>query len=345
MNQEEIYVQRCFDMAVLGVDKVSPNPMVGAILVHKNRIIGEGYHEKFGQAHAEVNALRNVEASDKKYISSSTLYVSLEPCCIHGNTPPCTDLIIKNGIPEVVISCLDQTPKVAGEGVKKLKQSGINVFEGLLKQKGERLSNIRNTFVTEERPYIILKYAQSLDGFIGKPDRQVWLTNSVSKRLVHKWRQEADAIIVGTNTALIDNPKLTTRYFSGSCPLRIVFDKNLRLPSTLNIFDDKIPTWILSEKTISNNSFSKTKIVQLPFDQYLLKNLLSILFQTKKSTILVEGGKRTLQSFLDQNLWDEARVFTSPLKLKNGIQSPDLKKTATFSRKILNDTLRIYYNL
>ncbi len=223
MNQEEIYVQRCFDMAVLGVDKVSPNPMVGAILVHKNRIIGEGYHEKFGQAHAEVNALRNVEPSDKKYISSSTLYVSLEPCCIHGNTPPCTDLIIKNGIPEVVISCLDQTPKVAGEGVGKLKRSGINVFEGLLKQKGERLSNIRNTFVTEERPYIILKYAQSLDGFIGKPDRQVWLTNSVSKRLVHKWRQEADAIIVGTNTALIDNPKLTTRYFSGSCPLRIVF--------------------------------------------------------------------------------------------------------------------------
>ena len=207
MNDEELYIKRCFDLARLGKGKVSPNPLVGAVIVHENRVIGEGYHAAYGKAHAEVNAIESIKSEDKKLLKESIIYISLEPCCIHANTPPCTDLIIKNQIPKVVFSSIDRTPNVDGKSIEILEDAGCQVQLGILQSEGDQLCRFRNTFVAKKRPYIILKYAQSLDGFIGKKEESIWLTNSISKRLVHKWRSEADAIIIGTNTAEIDNPK------------------------------------------------------------------------------------------------------------------------------------------
>lgn len=340
-----LFMRRCFDLARLGAGSVSPNPMVGAVLVHNNRIIGEGYHQKYGEAHAEVNAIRNVMPEAETLLEQATLYVSLEPCCIYGRTPPCTNLILDKRIPKVVISCLDATPGVSGRGVQILREAGVEVITGILEEEGKELAAIRNTFVQQERPYIILKYAQSLDGFLAQPGQQTWISNAYSKRLVHKWRSEVAAILVGTNTAAIDNPQLTNRLYPGSSPLRIAFDKTGRLSPTLHLFDDSTPTWIITERLPAHaSSFQQTQFIQLDFGRPILPQLLKRLYEEKKNTLLVEGGRHVLEEFLQQGLWDEARVFVGNRLLYSGVQTPVLPTTYQKKKELDGDFLYIYRN-
>ena len=344
MKKEELYIKRCFDLAVLGKGKVAPNPMVGAVIVYNDRIIGEGFHTAYGKAHAEVNAVANVKKEDLKYLSESTIYISLEPCCIHGNTPPCTDLIIKNKVPKVVFSSIDNTPGVDGKSIQLLKNGGIDVKFGLSKKQGDQICRIRNTFVTQKRPFVILKWAQSFDGFIGKIEEPVWLTNSISRRLVHKWRSETDAILVGTNTAQIDNPKLTNRLYSGKDPLRIVFDEKLRLSKNLNIYDDSVKTWIITEQTVEKSKFKNTKFVQIDFDKELIINLMDKLYENKISSLIVEGGSKMLETFIGLNLWDEARIFVADKFLEQGVGAPALPYKYSQKFKIDSDQLYVFQN-
>ena len=345
MSQEELYIKRCFDLAKLGLGKVSPNPLVGAVIVHNDRIIGEGFHAEYGKAHAEVNAIASVREEDKKLLKEATIYISLEPCCIHVNTPPCTDLIIKNKIPEVVFSSIDKTPEVNGKSVQLLKEAGCSVRFGMLQSEGEELSCIRNTYVGKKRPYIILKYAQSQDGFLSKKGESTWLTNSISQRLVHKWRSESDAIIIGTNTAEIDNPNLTNRLYFGTNPLRIILDKNLQLSKKLNIYDDSVPTWIATEKEIKNSNLKNTHFVKIDFDKKMISSLLSKLYTEKTSTLIVEGGAKLLHSFIELDLWDEARVFIADRFLGSGVKAPTLSQSEAEIFKIGNDRLVVFKHI
>ena len=314
-------MKRCFDLANFAKGKVSPNPNVGAVIVVNDTIIGEGFHKKYGQAHAEVNAFESINQSDNKLLHKSTIYISLEPCCIHGKTPPCSSLIIKKQIPEVVFSVFDQTPGVKGKSITLLEAEGIKASYGLLENQGIKINAIRNTFV-KKRPYVILKYAKSADNFISKTNEQTWLTGYFAKVLVHKWRSEADAIIVGTNTAEIDNPKLTNRLYSGKNPLRIVLDKSLRLNKSLHLFDKSSPTWIINEQV--NAQEENLKFIKLDFDHNLIPNLMTLLHKSNKSSLIVEGGQQLLNSFIDTGLWDEARIFTSDQYLNSGIKAPVL---------------------
>ncbi len=340
----EAYMKRCFDLARLGAGNVSPNPMVGAVLVHGDRIIGEGFHQQYGHAHAEVNAVNNVRSKDKGLLSEATLYVSLEPCCIYGKTPPCTNLIIENHIPHVVISCLDHTPGVAGKGVEMLRKAGIKVTTGVLEAEGQRLSAIRNTFVTRQRPYVILKFAQTKDHFFGPEDgSQFWITNAYSKRLVHRWRSEVDAILVGTQTALNDNPELTNRLYFGKSPLRVVLDRTLRLPKTLSLFNGESPTLVFTEKP-AVPAKGNVAYRSLPFDQNLISEILKELATRKCTSLLVEGGAKVMQDFLKAGLWDEARVFTGEKHLLRGITAPTLPVAPSFSQPLAGDVMEVYFN-
>jgi len=344
MNQEELYIKRCFDLARLGKGKVSPNPLVGAVIVHNNRIIGEGYHSAYGKAHAEVNAIASIKKQDKALLKEATIYISLEPCCIYANTPPCTDLIIEHKIPNVVFSSIDKTPDVNGKSLNLLKRAGCNVSYGLLHSKGDQLSRIRNTFVAKKRPYVILKYAQSKDGFTGRKGENIWLTNSISKRLVHKWRSEFDAILIGTNTAQIDDPRLTNRLFFGSSPLRIILDRNLRLSEKLNVYDDSVKTWIVTEKEFVKTTYDNTSFINLKFDNQLISNLLKKLHDANISSLMVEGGAELINTFIAHNLWDEARVFIADQFLNHGLKAPTLPKSSATEYKIGTDQLFLFKN-
>lgn len=344
MNTHETYMRRCFDLARLGAGSVSPNPMVGAVLVCDGRIIGEGFHKQYGQAHAEVNAVNSVRPADRHLLKEATLYVSLEPCCIFGKTPPCTNLILEHRISSVVISCLDQTPGVAGRGVEILRAAGVEVMTGVLEKEGQRLSAIRNTFVSQQRPYIILKFAQTKDHFLGPEDgSQFWITNACTKRLVHRWRSETDAILVGTNTAQSDDPQLTTRLYFGKSPLRVLLDKSLRLPKTLALFDGTNPTLVFTERTDVIAS-KNLEYISIPFDQNLVRQILAHLADRKCTSLIVEGGARILQAFLDAGLWDEARVFTGTKCLFKGIPAPLLTVAPAYSQFIAGDLLEIFFN-
>lgn len=352
MTKDELFIQRCFDLARLGAGHVSPNPMVGAVLVYEDRIIGEGWHQKYGEAHAEVNAVKSVKPENQHLLSKATLYVSLEPCCIFGRTPPCTDLIIKHKIPKVVISCLDQTPEVAGMGVKILQEHGVEVKTGVLEEQGKELARFRNNFVTRQRPYIFLKFAQTLNGYMGLPNEQVWISNAFSKRLVHKWRSEMDAILIGSKTALVDNPQLTNRLYFGKSPLRIVLDRNLTLSKDLNIFDKSQKTLIVSEmpsnkEQATSDKYPATNIqcLQLNFDQDFLNQLLQHLHQQKITTLLVEGGARLLQSFIDQHLWDEAYVLVGDKTIEKGIPAPVLSGVVNARFALGKDQIIRYQNV
>jgi diaminohydroxyphosphoribosylaminopyrimidine deaminase/5-amino-6-(5-phosphoribosylamino)uracil reductase len=345
-------MQRCFDLARLGAGSVSPNPMVGAVLVYQERIIGEGWHRRYGEAHAEVNAVRSVNAADQPFISQSTLYVSLEPCNIYGKTPPCTDLILQYKIPKVVISCLDQTPEVAGKGVALLRANGVEVITGILEEQGRELSRFRSHFVTHQRPYIILKFAQTLNGYFGKPGEPFWITNAFSKRLVHKWRSEVDAILVGTNTAKIDNPQLTNRLYVGKSPVRIVLDRHLQLSEQLHLFDLSQPTLVVTETPIPDARFripdlppQNLDYLSIAFDQNLLSHLLEQLHKRKITTLLVEGGATLLQSFIQQNLWDEARILIGSRVLQHGIPAPGLSGELVQQYRLGGDQILCYQNI
>lgn len=345
-NNDELFIKRCLDLARLGKGHTSPNPNVGAVIVYKNRIIGEGYHQYYGEAHAEVNAVGSVSASDRALLPYSTLYVSLEPCSIFGHTPPCTNLILAEKIPRVVIAGLDRTPGVNGQGIKTLKDAGVEVVLGVLAEAGMRLNNIRNTFVTLGRPYIILKFAQSRDHKIARIDRsQIWLTNGISKRLVHKWRAESDAILVGTNTAQFDNPQLNNRLHFGPSPIRLVLDQHLRLSSKIHFFDQSHPTIVFTD---INNTFPASKpnleYVGIPFGTESLSACLNHLHSKNIATLLVEGGAQLLNSFISANLWDEARVFTGNKWLIEGIEAPTLPIAPIHEKQVYDDKLQVFYN-
>lgn len=348
MEKEQIFfIKRCFDLARLGAGSVSPNPMVGAVLVYQGVIIGEGYHECYGGAHAEVNAVASVAAPNRTFIAKSTLYVSLEPCCIYGKTPPCTNLIIQENIPKVVISCLDLTPEVRGRGVSILREHGIEVITGVLEEEGKLLAATRNVAVSQRRPYIILKMAVSSNGCFAPQDRsQFWITQPTSKRLVHRWRNEADAILIGTTTALMDDPQLDNRHYFGKSPLRIVLDRKLSLPLHLKVFSDGKKTLIVSEQIPETGTSEQVRYLQLRFDATFWENLMHILWtEYKLGVVLIEGGAKILESIITAQMWDEARVLEGQNTLENGIPAPLVPGVQMKKMSLGLDELKVYRNV
>jgi diaminohydroxyphosphoribosylaminopyrimidine deaminase/5-amino-6-(5-phosphoribosylamino)uracil reductase len=345
-NPDEHFMQRCFDLACLGAGATSPNPVVGAVIVHQNRIIGEGYHMAYGKAHAEVNAVRSIRAEDRHLLKQATLYVSLEPCNIHRNTPPCTLLILEESIPRVVVSTVDHTPGVDGSGLARLRAAGVEVTVGVLEKEGQRLSQARNTFITRHRPYILLKYAQSANGIFAPEDnRQLWLTNPYSKRLVHKWRSEASAILVGANTAIADNPRLNNRLYYGKSPVRVILDLKGNLPYSLNVFSDGAPTLLFRTNDLPQllDLPESVRCYIIPDGEEPLRYLLQQLHELQLSTLMVEGGIQTLQQFITLELWDETRVLTAPKYLASGRTAPALPVPPSFSEQIGDDRLELFY--
>ncbi|MCH2043767.1 MAG: bifunctional diaminohydroxyphosphoribosylaminopyrimidine deaminase/5-amino-6-(5-phosphoribosylamino)uracil reductase RibD [Saprospiraceae bacterium] len=340
---DELYMQHCIELAQRGRDLNAPNPKVGALLVYQNRIIGKGWHKRYGEAHAEVNAIRSVAEKDQHLIAQSTIYVTLEPCFHYGKTPPCVDLILEQQIPRVVIGCRDPFGKVDGNSIQKLKEHGVEVKVDVLREQVEWLNRRFFTSCREQRPYIILKYAQTSDGLIGQAQKEVPITNAYIKRLVHKWRGEEAAILVGTNTALVDNPALTTRLYSGSNPVRVVIDKSLRLPNTLQLFDQHTKTIVFSTAKNPPQSTEQLMYIQIEEDKNFLSQLVSKLHKHKIQSLIVEGGAQLLQSFINEGLWDEARVLTASHCLGEGIPAPQLKNATKKSSTRLEDTLLEYY--
>lgn len=323
MSQQ--YLGRCFDLARLGAGSVSPNPMVGAILVYEGRIIGEGWHRRYGEAHAEVNALRAVAEADRPLIPQSTLYCSLEPCFHHGKTPPCVDLILEQKIPRVVISNTDPNPLVAGQSIKKLREACVEVTTGVLEAEGRYLNRAFFTWMQEKRPYIALKWAQSSDGFIARKGEQTAISGPLTRRLVHRWRGESDAILVGTTTALTDNPRLDNRLYFGKSPLRIALDFKSKIPDPAFLLDDSLPTWIIGPARESR--FHNTLFFDLEAENWI-PALLQQLYESKRAILLVEGGANTLQQLLDTGYWDEIRVIRNPVRLGEGVKAPAIPAEA-----------------
>jgi len=327
-STHEQYMLRCLELARLGFGQTAPNPMVGSVIVFNNKIIGEGYHHKFGDSHAEVNAIESVK--DKSLLSESTLYVNLEPCSHFGKTPPCSELIIQHKIPRVVIGNVDPNRLVKGKGIEKLKSAGIDVTIGVLKEAGEELNKRFFMFHQKNRPYIILKWAQTDDGFIDidrsptQPHRPTWITNEEARMLVHKWRSEEQAIMVGTNTVFLDNPKLNVRNWTGNHPVRVLIDRSLRLPQNLNLFDGSIPTIVFTHKEVEPDENPKVEFVTIPFDEYLPEHMLGELYRRQIQSLIIEGGAKLINSFLEANLWEEARVFTGDKFFAAGIDAPKI---------------------
>ena len=336
-------MHRCLQLAKLGGGTVAPNPMVGAVLVYKNSIIGEGYHQQYGHAHAEVNCINSVKATDQSLIEKSTLYVSLEPCAHYGKTPPCADLIIKNKIPNVVIGCRDSYTEVDGKGIQKLQQAGIKVVTGILGKDALELNKRFFTFHTKHRPYIILKWAQSADGKIANEDfSAVKISSEITNRLVHKWRSEEAAILIGTNTALHDNPSLTNRLWQGNNPIRLVIDRQIKLPAFLYIFDGAVKTIVFNQ--VKNEEQPNVIFYKLTAGEDMLAGLLNALHQLNIQSVLVEGGAVLLKSFIDKNYWDEARVITNKqLTIGDGINAPQLKNNSLINTEKIGSDLISFY--
>ena len=334
-------MQRCLTLAQKRIGLVSPNPMVGCVIVYDDEIIGEGFHQKYGEAHAEVIAISSVK--NKSLLNKSTLYVNLEPCAHFGKTPPCSNLIIEHQIPKVVIGCVDSFSAVAGKGIEKMKNKGIEVIVGILEKGSRELNKRFFTFHERSRPYVILKWAESKDGFIAPNNQKkpFWMTSSKSKKLVHQWRAEEDAILVGRITTEKDNPCLTVRKVKGKNPIRIVIDKDLKLSSNLNLFDSNAKTIIFN--TIKDEEADSNLFIKIKFNNLVL-NILQELYKQKIQSVIVEGGAITLQSFIDSKLWDEAKVFTTNKELNNGIKSPNLKGEIALETVIQGDKLKIIRN-
>ncbi|MEO0341253.1 MAG: bifunctional diaminohydroxyphosphoribosylaminopyrimidine deaminase/5-amino-6-(5-phosphoribosylamino)uracil reductase RibD [Bacteroidota bacterium] len=339
-----LFMRRCFDLARMGAGKVSPNPMVGAVLVHQDRIIGEGFHQAYGGPHAEVNAVASVSEKDRHFIPKSTLYVSLEPCCIFGRTPPCTNLIIDQKIPKVIISTIDHTAEVAGHGIELLKKAGVEVEVGVLEDEGKALAAIRNTFVRQDRPYIILKYAQTKERILApNPPKPYWITNKITKRLVHQWRSQIDAIMVGTNTAAIDNPQLNNRLYYGKSPIRIILDKDHKLSPDLHLFSGGTPTIVFTNRESLENKKNVT-FLSIDWTKEVLPQVLHHLAQKRITSLIVEGGSKLLQSFVEANLWDEARVLEGPGSITNGLPAPQIEGQLIGQFQVGDDQIWWYKN-
>ena len=334
---------RCLELAKLGKGHVAPNPLVGSILVNDDCMIGEGYHQQFGSSHAEVNCLNSVDNECQNKISHSTLCVSLEPCAHFGKTPPCTDLIIQHKIPRVVIGCCDPFEEVNGKGIEKLKQAGIEVIVGILEKESKELNKKFFTFHEKRRPYIILKWAQTADKKIANlSNERLLISNDFSNRLVHQWRSEETAILIGTNTALLDDPSLNNRFTVGRNPVRLILDKHLRLPATLKIFDNSQRTIIFNDvKQEENNN---TIFYRMEKDVNIIQQIMDACFYLNIQSLLVEGGARTLQTFIDEDIWDEARMITNEsLLVGNGLSAPHLRNAVLLNeRKYGNDLIQYY---
>lgn len=339
-------MRRCLQLAENGVSAAMPNPSVGAVIVHNDVIIGEGYTSAYGGSHAEVNAVNSVK--DKSLLKEATIYVSLEPCSHFGKTPPCSDLIIRHQIPKIVIGTIDPFAKVAGRGIQKLKNAGCDVILDVLKEECIVSNKRFFTFHQHKRPYIILKWAKSTDGFIDKirqendPVQPNWITNTYARQLVHKWRSEEAAILVGTNTAITDNPKLNTRDWHGKNPVRVVLDKSLRIPQNYSLFDQSVKTIVLTEqpKDAIENCIFET----IDFSKNLATQICDVLYRHELQSVIIEGGKQTLQTFIDANVWDEARVFTGTMSFQQGIEAPKFQGNLQANTNILDNSLEIYTN-
>ncbi|WP_312697611.1 bifunctional diaminohydroxyphosphoribosylaminopyrimidine deaminase/5-amino-6-(5-phosphoribosylamino)uracil reductase RibD [Sphingobacterium mizutaii] len=341
-----LYMKRCLELAVLGAGKTSPNPMVGAVIVQNGEIIGEGYTSPYGGAHAEVNAVRSVidqvgEAKARELFSESTIYVSLEPCAHFGKTPPCADMIVDMGFKEAVIACLDPFAKVNGLGLKKLQDAGIRTEVGVMEDDAKWVNRRFFTKLKDFRPYVILKWAETADGYFAPVSGQRWISNQASKQLVHKWRSEEDAILVGKRTAELDNPSLTVREWQGRNPKRILIDKNLELAESLSIFDDAAETIIFNAK--KTDWQGNRKYIELEnFDLYLPQQILYQLYLMDVQSIIVEGGRKTLDLFIQAGLWDEARVFVGAESWAEGIEAPKLIGDLKEEIQVGSDQLKIY---
>ncbi len=321
---DQFYMRRCLELATSAAGYTAPNPMVGAVVVCDDRIIGEGFHRHYGESHAEVNAIRSVR--DTGLLERSTLYVNLEPCSHYGKTPPCADLIIASRIPHVVVGSFDPNPLVAGRGIAKLRAAGCMVTEHILETECDRLNIRFMTFQRKRRPYVVLKWAQTTDGFIDvirdrdTVGRPIWITGWYEQTLVHKWRSEEQAVMVGTNTAVVDNPMLNVRKWSGHQPLRIVLDRHLRLPRSLHLFDGSQPTLVFTEKQQPDTP--QTTYVNVLFDKQLPQHILDVLYHRNITSVFIEGGTQLLQTFIDAGLWDEIRTFTGKVCFGDGVKAP-----------------------
>lgn len=346
MDIHQKYMKQAINLAIKGYGRVAPNPMVGCVIVYKGKVIGKGYHEKYGEAHAEINAIRSVK--NKALLKESTIYVTLEPCAHHGKTPPCADAIIKHGIKNVVIGSIDSNPLVKGKGIARLMRSGCNIITGVLEKECMELNKRFFTFHREKRPYIILKWAMTNDGYMDKmrtrDEKPLKITGKKADKLSHTWRSEEQAIMVGTNTVLMDNPMLTNRLAKGKLkdksPVRIVLDRNLIIPGQANIFNNFAPVMVLNEKKKSRTG--QTEFVKIKFKKISLGVILDELYKRNIQSVIVEGGALLLNSFLSQNLWDEARVFVSSKKIGNGRKAPTINGKLRLKIKTGPDTLYEY---
>jgi diaminohydroxyphosphoribosylaminopyrimidine deaminase/5-amino-6-(5-phosphoribosylamino)uracil reductase len=335
---DEVFMQRTLELAQLGRGHVSPNPLVGSVIVHEGKIIGEGWHQKYGEAHAEVNAVRSVD--NKNLLQHSTVYVNLEPCSHTGKTPPCADMLIEHKVKKVVVANLDSNPLVAGNGVKKLRAAGIDVVTGILEKQGRDLNKRFFTYMEKNRPYTILKWADTADGFVARENfDSKWISNEHARQLVHKWRTEEDAILVGSRTAAYDNPQLNVRDWSGRNPVRVVIDRYLKLPPSLHLFDKKQTT--LCYNVLKNEEHENLSLIRIDENNFV-HNLSQDLYRRKIQSVIIEGGASTLAMFIENNLWDEARIFTAPQKFGKGIQAPRHPGILTEQHMLAGDTVNFY---
>lgn len=345
MKIHEKYIKRCIQLAKNGLGTTYPNPLVGSVIVYNDTIIGEGWHRKSGEAHAEVHAIRSVK--DQSLLKKATIYVSLEPCSHFGKTPPCSDLIIQHQIPNVVIGTVDPNSKVSGKGIQKLLEAGKNVTIGVLEDECMELNKRFFTFHQKKRPYIILKWAESRDGFIApktkSEQKPVWITNPYSRQLVHKWRSEEQAILVGTLTVLDDNPTLTVRDWSGNNPIRIVLDQKKRIPKESHIFDNQVKTIVITSEAFAAEK-ENIRFERMNFQKNCAEGIAAILYNNEIQSVIIEGGRQTLQTFIDADLWDEARVFYGNINFIEGTKAPFLNKKHKKKYHWGEDELLIFEN-
>lgn len=345
---DELYMRRCLELAEMGMASVSPNPMVGCVIVHNQVIIGEGYHQQFGKAHAEVNAINNVieRQGDRaiKLLKEATAYVSLEPCAHFGKTPPCADFLIKYGLKRVIIGNRDPFPDVNGKGIQKLEAAGIEVESGILEAECTELNRRFFTRIAQQRPYIILKWATTANGFFApKNTVQQWISGPLAKTLVHKWRTEEDAILVGRQTAMADNPQLSSREWPGKNPMRILIDRNLSVPLESQIYNDVAKTIVFNElKTEVRGNIHFIQMEDMQF--YLPQKIAYQLYLMDVQSIIIEGGANILNQFVSGNLWDEARVFTSGTSWLEGLSAPKIEGFLSAQYQVDQDRLCIYQN-
>jgi diaminohydroxyphosphoribosylaminopyrimidine deaminase / 5-amino-6-(5-phosphoribosylamino)uracil reductase len=341
MENYLLYMKRALELAEKGMGKVSPNPMVGCVIVHDNKIIGEGWHKSYGGPHAEVNAINDVE--DKSLLPQSSLIVTLEPCSHWGKTPPCAELVIKHQLKKVVICNIDSNPLVGGEGIEKLRGAGIEVITGVLENEGRFLNRRFFTFIEKKRPYIIAKWAETADGFIAREDyTSKWISNDLSRKLTHKWRSEESAIMVGTKTALQDDPQLNVRNWVGENPIRIVMDKYLSLPRTLRLFDQSQTTICYNSQLDESNEYNQ--FVKLDYSAPIIPQILADLHLRKVQSVIIEGGAILINEFLKTGFWDEIRRFQGSNVFEKGIRAPQISYVVSERLELQDDTLSIYYN-